>query len=212
MKRICVLVCLLWCLPLYAAMSDSTALKQARVLWGNLASIGQLRDSTASNWTKQIGVKSPGCIRPFTVLGSGFNTWENAFADYAAHPVPMAGPFKGTVNFKASAWDNVAITKFDFIIDGASLNAVITLSPQPQWDVSVPVNTTLLANGLHLACIRAEDAAGNVGLSAARLFNVDQLVASSPTEWNFSMPPPNGDPSTTFPASIVQMLINKLRG
>lgn len=212
MKRIVVIVLLLWAVPLYAALSDAAAMKQARSLWGNLAAIGTIRDYTATNWTRQIGVKSIGCIEPFTVLGSGFNTWDAAFADYAAHPVPMAGPFKGTVNFKASAWDNVAVTKFDFIIDGVPMNAVITLAPAPLWEVSVPVNTSLLANGLHLACIRAEDAAGNVGLSAARLFNTDQAIASSPTEWNLQSLPPNGIPSTTFPTSIVQLVREWLRG
>lgn len=199
MKRILSLI-LLAALPAYAAMSDSTALRQAKTLWGNLGAIGTIRDQTATNWTKQVGVKSIGCLQPFTVLGSGFNTWDNAYADAAAHPVSIAGPLKGTVNFLSNAWDNVAVTKFDFIIDGVPLNAVITLPPQQDWDVSVPVNTSLLSNALHVVCVRAEDAAGNVGLSAARLFYVDQAVAQATPEFRLNPQlPPDGRPSVRIP-------------
>ena len=191
--------------PLHAAMSDAQALKQARLLFGSQAEIATIRDVNAQNWTKQIGVKSVGCYQPFTVLGSGFNTWDAAFADYALHPVAMGGPFKGTVTFKSTAWDNVAVTKFDLIIDSERLNAVVTLPPAPQWDVSVPVITTLLSSGLHVVCKRAEDAAGNVGLSLkVWLFNVDQSIAQSPTEWQLG--PSDGPPSMSIPTSLVRLL------
>lgn len=206
MKRIwfVLLASLIAALPLYAAMSDAGALKQARLLFGPQAEISTIRDLNASNWTKQIGVKSVGCYQPFTVLGSGFNTWDAAFADYALHPAPIGGPFKGTIDFKSTAWDNVAVTKFDLIIDSEQLHAIVTNPPAQQWDVSIHVNTTLLANGMHVVCKRAEDAAGNVGLSLrVWLFNVDQSIASSPTEWQLG--PMDAPPSMDVPASIVRL-------
>ncbi len=205
MKRLWLLL-VVWIgvIPLYAAMSDANALKQARLLFGPQATIATIRDLNANNWTKQIGVKSLGCYQPFTVLGEGFNTWDAAFANYVLHPAPIGGPFRGTVNFKSMAWDNVAVTKFDLVIDSERLNAVVNLVPAQSWDVTIPVNTTLLMNGMHVVCKRAEDAAGNVGLSLkVWLFNVDQTIAQSPTEWQLG--PLDAPPSIDVPQGIVKL-------
>lgn len=205
MKKLWLVLLAAWIgvLPLYAAMSDAQALKQARLLFGPQAEIATVRDLNAQNWTKQIGVKSLGCFQPFTILGSGFNTWDAAFADYVLHPVAIGGPFKGTVNFKSSVWDDVAVTKFDLIIDSERLNAVITIPPAPRWDLAIPVNTTLLTNTMHVVCKRAEDAAGNVGLSLkVWLFNVDQSIAQGPTEWQLGAPD-GSHPSIDVPAGLV---------
>lgn len=204
MKRICAMLMILWSsiIPLYAAMSDATALKQAKMIFGNQAAIETVRDILASNWTKQIGVKSIGCANDFTAFGTGFNTWDAAFADWAVHPASISGPFKGTVNFKATAWDNNAVTKFDFIIDSGPLNSTISLTPAQSWSVSVPVSTTLLTTGVHVVCAYAQDAAGLVGRSAARLFSVDQSVATSPADFYLQASTPDGHPTIGTASAI----------
>lgn len=209
MKKFIVILLALWALPLYAAMSDANAMKNARMRWGDIAAIGTVRcqkerpGCTATNWTKQVGISSLNCTNAFTVLGSGFNTWDAAFADADAHPAPIAGPLKGTVNFRAKAFDDVAVVKLDFIIDSTPLNAAIQNAPGPQWDISFPINTTLLAPGMHAVCATASDAAGNTGRSGALLFTVDQLVASGPAEMRVNAV--DLRPSVSMPASIVRM-------
>lgn len=179
---------LLFVMPLYAAMSDSTAIKQARNRWGDLAAIGTIRcqkdkpGCTSTNWTRQVGISSYGCMTDFTVIGSGYNTWDAAFAYADMHPPMIVGPLKNTVNFRGKAVDDFSVTKLDFIIDGTPLNAVITNPPSQMWDVIIPINTTLLSTGLHEVCAVASDAAGNTGRSVAVLFTVDQAAATTIAE------------------------------
>ncbi len=220
MKRICiVLLVLLTVQPMFAAMSDATAVKQARMRWGKLARIGTVRcevalpGCTTSNWTKQVGISGVGCNNEFVILGSGPNTWENAFADADAHPVPVVGPLKGTVQLKAKAFDDVSVVKLDFIIDSMPLNAQIQQAPAPQWDVAFSLNTTLLVTGLHAVCATASDAAGNTGRSGALLFTVDQSIAGT-TPQELRANAVDLRPSVSMPATITEWIrwaINSLR-
>jgi len=203
MKRL-VVVLMLFALPLYAAMSDGQALKQARTLWGSISHIGTERGQTDSNWWKLVGVQSEGCQKPFTVIGRGFNTWDAAFADAAAHPLPVAGPFKSTINIHVTAWDDQTVAKVDLFIDSVRLNSTVTMPPTQRWDVSIPLNTTLLANGLHVVCAYVEDGTGKIGGSAqARLFTVDQNIVQAQNDWFMEPQPANGTPVISVPESIV---------
>lgn len=173
---------LVGCLPLYAALSDSAALSKARQMWGPLATISSIRNSNASNWTRQVGIESTNCQTPFTVFGSGFNTWDAAFADAALRPIPMSGPFKGTVQLQMDAWDDVGVTRFRFYIDGVQ-QPELTQPSKPQMTATQNFDTRTIANGIHVLCARAFDAGSNFGASRAFLFRVDQTIASGPPVW-----------------------------
>jgi hypothetical protein len=190
MKRLLILLSLLLLSPpLLAmfAMSDAAALKRARELWGDVAMIGTARDIFASNWYKQVGYKSPGCYNEFTILGSGFNTWDVAFDDASTKPpVTIAGPFKGNLTITAEAFDNQGVTGFQYFVDGVGQPAV-TFAPDPpqlKVQVNLTINTTTLNKGNHVLCARATDAAGNTGRSPnGWLFSVDQATGVGDASW-----------------------------
>lgn len=74
----------------------------------------------------------------------------------------------GVITLTANASDNVGVVGVQFLIDGAPWGAEDNAAP---W--SVEVNTDLLSSGSHTASARARDAAGNIGVSAAVSFIVD---------------------------------------
>ena len=63
----------------------------------------------------------------------------------------------GTVAVSASASDNVAVSKVEFLVDGI-LKATSTAAPY-----SFSWNTLKSANGVYTLVAKAFDAAGNVG-------------------------------------------------
>jgi hypothetical protein len=72
----------------------------------------------------------------------------------------------GTITLSATASDNVGVTKVEFYVDGA-LKGTDTASPY-----TMSLDSTTLANGSHSLTVKAYDAAGNVGTSAAVAFSV----------------------------------------
>ena len=178
MKRsrllLAVLLSLALASQLVAAMSDSSALKNAKALWGPLAMIASIRDTTASNWTRLIGLKTNTCASTFTILGSGFNTWDAAFNDYMANVPPIAGPYAQNLTLVRQAWDNVAVTGAQFYVDDSAVGPSNIPAPQQAITWSTVLNTTTVLNGLHVVCFQAWDAAGNFALTEAQLFRVDQ--------------------------------------
>lgn len=67
----------------------------------------------------------------------------------------------GTVYVSANATDNVGVKKFEIFVD-SDLVAVMNTTPY-----SFNLNTSTIANGLHVFTAMAYDAAGNVGQSSA---------------------------------------------
>lgn len=174
--------------PLWAAMTDSKAMTEARKLWGPLAMISSVRDVTAANWTRQIGIKSETCANKFTVFGTGFNTWDAAFANHAANPPNVAGPFSGNVTMEQEAFDNIAIIGAQFYADDKPIGLSVVALPQQTVIWNAVLDTTMLTPGLHVRCFQAWDAAGNYGFSQARLFSVDQAAPPSTTPWRLQPP------------------------
>jgi len=75
------------------------------------------------------------------------------------------------INLTATATDNTAATKVDFLVDGA-VKGSSTASPYTySW------NTKAVANGTHTLQTKAYDAAGNVGSSAVVSVTVNNTVA-----------------------------------
>lgn len=84
---------------------------------------------------------------------------------------PAAGAtLTGTVTVSASASDNVGVTKVEFY-RGTTLIGTDTTAPYSiSWD------TTTVANGSYSLTSKAYDAAGNVGVSAARSVTVSNTT------------------------------------
>lgn len=167
---------LVFVVPLYAAMSDPAALNLVRSLWGDQASIATFRDQTASNWTRQIGVKSTNCKQKFTVLGSGFNTWDAAFADATANPPAIKGPFKANIVITAAGVSSgnpvAALTQW---IDDIKVSTMIFDPPAQSVSAPLNIDTRILSPGVHVICGQSLDATGaTVGTSPAFLFRVER--------------------------------------
>jgi hypothetical protein len=79
----------------------------------------------------------------------------------------------GTITLAASASDNVGVTNVEFYVDGA-LKASSSVAPY-----SAALNSATLTNGSHSLVARAYDAAGNVGLSSAVSFSVNNTVVDT---------------------------------
>jgi Zn-dependent metalloprotease len=80
----------------------------------------------------------------------------------------------GTLSFSATATDNLAVTRVDYFVDN-TLAGSATTSPYP-----VSYNSIPLTNGAHKLLAKAYDQAGNVGLSAAVTFNVNNPDTTPP--------------------------------
>jgi hypothetical protein len=80
---------------------------------------------------------------------------------------PAAGAtLTGTVTVSASASDNVGVTKVEFYAGSTRIGTDTTAPYSISW------NTTTVANGTYSLTSKAYDAAGNVGVSAARSVTV----------------------------------------
>lgn len=104
----------------------------------------------------------------------------NNFIDTVAPQVSFAAPspadstaVTGTVNFAASASDNVGVVEVRYILDGATVIG----APQTTSPYSVAWNTTTIGNGNHTIQVRATDAAGLTGLATITL-NVNNVNPS----------------------------------
>ncbi|MES2902108.1 MAG: Ig-like domain-containing protein [Pseudomonadota bacterium] len=76
----------------------------------------------------------------------------------------------GNITVAATASDNVGVTLVEFYVDGV-LKASSNVAPY-----SAVINSTTLSNGSHSLSARAYDAAGNVGVSSAVGFSVNNTT------------------------------------
>lgn len=78
-----------------------------------------------------------------------------------------------TIELKATASDNVGVSKVEFYIDNA-LSGSSTSAPY-----TLAVDSTKLTNGSHTFIAKAYDAAGNVGSSSSVAFTVSNVVTDT---------------------------------
>ena len=106
-------------------------------------------------------------VRAFNLSGySGYsNTACSSPSDVTPPTVSITAPTGGTVlgnvTIMASATDNVGVTLIKYYVDGA----LIGIFAPPVY--SLVWNTALVPNGTHTLTVKATDAAGNTGTSAA---------------------------------------------
>ena len=82
----------------------------------------------------------------------------------------------GTVNVAATAADNVAVSRVDFLVYGAQAGSDSAAPYQFAW------NTSGLANGTHTLQARAVDSSNNVGSSAVVSVTVNNVVSAPPSD------------------------------
>lgn len=173
---VCLLLILSFEQTVFAALSDSAALKKAALLFGNTVRIGTVRNRTASNWTKQIGIETIGCDHDFTVLGEGFNTWDAAFADYdakvAARTPPIKNHFTDPVNIAPlltpPGFANPTPINVDVLLDGMPYGPQLTITN----GILSPLmfDPATMTKGAHVFCFQIHDDTGRVNRSPAWMF------------------------------------------
>ena len=82
----------------------------------------------------------------------------------------------GTMTFTATASDNVGVTRVEFLIDNV-LKGTDTAAPY-----SLAFDSTTIANGSHSLTAKAYDAVGNVGMSTAVIFTVNNVADTTFSE------------------------------
>lgn len=168
--------------PIQAALSDAQAVTLARKTWGDAAYVVKARAFGDSNWTYQVGFRSPGCAQEVTIVGSGLNSWDAAFA--TVHPFPPL--FSGTVTLMVQANSTTIalgalqsfsafVTTFQFVMDQQPIGDKMSLtSPVLPWSMSTLWDSTLIPDGLHVLCGIWGDSSGNSALVHATMIVVKQ--------------------------------------
>lgn len=190
MRRLCVIAVLILApMLLLASMNDTAALKKAQQLWGLQGHIAPDRSVSAANWTRGVGVNSDNCKVPFTILGSGYNTWDAAFADYEYNlangtsprdkngkpisiPVVIHGPYKNILTLTPDVSEPPGVTAAQIYIDGVSQG------PESPLGVTVSIDTTKLAKGIHVMCTASRTIKNELVGSQAWLFSIDQSAGT----------------------------------
>jgi hypothetical protein len=116
-----------------------------------------------------VGAGGPGFTGPRDTIGNHVPTGG---IDINAPSVAITSPVAdailgGIVTLRATALDNVGVTRVQFKIDGQNFGAPVTAAP-----FQVSLDTTTLAPGPHTFTAMAEDAALNQGNSAPVLATV----------------------------------------
>jgi Bacterial Ig domain len=102
----------------------------------------------------------------------------------------------GTINFSATASDNVGVARVEFLVDNV-LKGTDASAPY-----ALAFDSTTLTDGAHTLVAKAYDAAGNVGTSAAVTFNVSNTVAQ-PTQLIGNSSFESGAASWTATAGVI---------
>lgn len=193
MKRIPILLLIL-VQPLAGAMSDAAARKKAFDLWGPYAMIGQIRAYPDQNWFKYVGIETKGCRAAavnfglanksveFLVFGRGFNSWDAAFSDAMINPPLFSGPFAGTIQLVAAAYDDTSLASFRWTVDGNLLPLISITGMYAQ--VQSNFDTSTLPDGLHYLCATVADTTNNIRVSDPYVFKTSQSTPTTSNSWN----------------------------
>jgi hypothetical protein len=133
----------------------------------------------------------------FTDAGSGTCSGASSVIDGTSPTASISSPADGAVlsghaNVTVDAADDVAVTKVDFLVDGA-LKATQTLAPY-----TFGLDTTVLSNAPHTLSARAYDAAGNSTLSNSVNVTINNAGAPPPD----TVPPSVSITSPTANATV----------
>ncbi|PKM05789.1 MAG: hypothetical protein CVV14_14915, partial [Gammaproteobacteria bacterium HGW-Gammaproteobacteria-4] len=121
-------------------------------------------------------------------------TVNNVMADTTAPSVSASVTGNsGTINFSATASDNVGVSRVDFLVDGVVKGSDAT-NPY-----ALSLDSTTLSNASHALVAKAYDAAGNVGSSASVSFVVNNVGSTNDTT------PPTATAAATGSSGIIAL-------
>jgi subtilisin family serine protease len=131
----------------------------------------QVRDALVFNGSAGV-VGSPGTGSPNVLLYTGFIPAPGGGGDTTPPTVTVTSPsagatIVGTATLSADATDNVAVTRVDFVVDGAVVGSDNTAPYSITW------NSTSGGNGNRSLIARAFDSGGNFAASTAVGFTVN---------------------------------------
>jgi hypothetical protein len=182
MRKILIGLCLVSLLPIVVlgAMSDAKAALEVYRLWGPQGFIAlKPRVRADSNWTRQIGFLSPGCEKPFTVVGEGFNTWDAAFA---ALPLDkgIQGMYSGltTLRINVDTAHMSTPARVQVVIDGMPYGDPIPVPASglgdtiPNNHMDIMFDSRAYADGYHVLC----GLLSYVDATAAKVLVTNQLA------------------------------------
>lgn len=118
-------------------------------------------------------------------VGQSANVVVSVAKDATAPTVALTAPansatVSGSVAIKASASDNIGVSKVEFYDNGVLLNATNVSPYSYTW------NTALVADGNHTLTAKAYDAAGNAGQSAGVVVAVKNSVTQPPATGTYT--------------------------
>jgi hypothetical protein len=138
------------------------------------ATPAQVASALTANATANL-VTSPGTGSPNRMLYSGFigGTPGDTTPPTVALTAPTAGAtLSGTVTLAATASDNVAVARVDFLVDGLVVATDTAAAYQVSW------NSATAANGTHTFAARATDTSGNATTSSSVSATVQNSTGS----------------------------------
>ncbi len=150
--------------------STLTAAQIKDRLFSNTDAIGSLGTNSAKPTVTN------GRLNIARALGASSGTPPDTTAPTGAITSPVNGAtVSGTsVSIIASASDNIGIQRVEFYLAGSLIGSVTASPYQIRWD------STKTTNGSHSFSVKAYDAAGNVGQSAAVSLNVSNSADVTP--------------------------------
>ncbi|MEP7311710.1 MAG: TIGR03118 family protein [Pseudomonadota bacterium] len=102
-------------------------------------------------------------------------TAPDSIAPVVTQTAPVAGPVSGQVTLTATATDNVAVTKVDFLLRvGTTTTTIGSVTTAPY---TLAWNSTTTANGAATLSAQAFDAAGNSTTSATLAVTINNVAA-----------------------------------
>ena len=189
MKRQCLAISLcivLTAVPLWANMSKTKAILEAHKIWGPFSHVQQGLSWGDGNDTFDIGFNSKGCAVDFTIMGTGVNSWDAAFAALPPGKGISPTPITGMMTFNLSTAELVtepatatvvpgayAATSVQFLLDGQPYGSRVPITVDntttpPTISAPSVIDTTMTPDGMHVIC--------------AQLFHVDLAQANTHAE------------------------------
>ena len=117
-----------------------------------------------------------------------------------------AGDVNRTVTLTVTANDNVGVTAVRFFVDGALLGSVTTAPYTMDWDTSAETE------GDHTLTAEAEDAAGNVGTSAATTVSVQNMLSFATVASGFEQVPASDSQATAQADLTINVATGDVQG
>ncbi len=182
-------VLLFYVMPLYAAMSDSKAMTTAHNYWGSAAMIAKVRTYGDSNWTAEVGFASPGCSVPFSVVGSGPNTWDAAFASIPLG-TEIGARLSGVVPFMFQTGEVIGeVASFQFKLDNVKIGPPLVAPHAAPWEATLSFDTSTVPDGFHVICGTTTRPDGGTSESHAAMIVVKQIgaPAAAPVRLHLAM-------------------------